>query len=86
MTAVLKTRASQADVGAFAAGSTIGLPLEHGEGSSTNFAFFAIILLDHLYERIVGEAVFTHGWEVSGFPAGAIEILFDLWGHIGGFV
>lgn len=37
-----------------------------------------LAFFDHLHERVLGEAVLADGGEVGGFPAGAIEILFNL--------
>jgi len=72
LAAVLETGACQADVCAFAAGCAVCFPAEDGEGSRADFAFFAIVLLDHLNVGVLREAVLADGREVGGFPAGAV--------------
>lgn len=44
-----------------------------------NLAFCAVVFLDHLHVRVFGKTVFTDGWEVRGLPAGAVEVVLDLW-------
>lgn len=83
MTAVLETGACQADVGALAARGAIGFPFEDCEGTRADFTFFAVVLLYHLDVGVFGEAGLADGGEVGGFPAGAVEILFDLRRHGG---
>lgn len=86
MTAVLQSRAGETYIGTFAARCAVGLPLEDGEGSGTDLAFFAMVLLDHLNEGVIGETIFADGGKIGGFPTGTIEILFDLRGHFDGRV
>lgn len=42
-----------------------------------------MVFFQHLDVGVVRQAVFARAGEVGGFPARAIEILFDLWGHYG---
>lgn len=37
-----------------------------------NLAFGAVVLLQHLHVRVLGEAVLTHGWEIRRLPPGAV--------------
>ncbi len=82
LTTILQTCTGQADVGPLRPGGPIGLPAEHGEGSSAELAFSPIVFLQHLNVGVVGQAVFAAGREVCGFPPRTVEILFDLrWRH-----
>lgn len=44
-----------------------------------NLAFCTVVFLDHLHVRVIGKAVLTDGWKVSGLPTGAVEVVLDLW-------
>lgn len=53
------------------------------ERSAYNLAFCAMVFLEHLNVRIVGQAVLAHGGEVGGLPSGPVQILLNLWrGHV----
>lgn len=43
--------------------------------------YSSIVLLQHLYVWVVGQASLADGREVGGFPAGPVEVLLDLRGH-----
>ena len=40
-----------------------------------------MVFFQHLDVGVVGQARLADGWKVGGFPAGAVEVLFDLGGH-----
>ena len=82
LAAVLQSRAGQTYIGTFGAGRAVGLPGEDGKGSSADLAFGAMVGLEHLNVRVIREAIgFANGRKLCRLPAGAVEILLDLWGR-----
>lgn len=52
-----------------------------GEQDTYDFAFRAVVVLQHLHIGILRQAVLTHRRKVCALPAGPVEILFDLRRH-----
>ena len=48
-----------------------------------NLALGAVIFFEHLHVWVLGKTVLTHGREVCGLPARAVEIMLDLGRHGG---
>lgn len=46
-----------------------------------NLALGAVVFFEHLDIWVLGKTVFAHGGEVSGLPARAVEVMFDLGRH-----
>lgn len=63
----------------------VGAPLKDGKGPRAQFTLGGVILLEHLDVGVLGEAGLADGGEVGGFPAGAVQVLFDLGWHLGGW-
>lgn len=83
MAAVLEARTGEADVRMFRSSRSVCLPCKDGEGTRAYLAFRAMVVLQHLDIRVVGETVLADGGEVGRFPAGAVQVLLDLRRHSG---
>jgi len=84
LAAVLETSACQADVGALLSGCAVGLPAKDGKRSRADLALSTIVLLEHLYIRVVRQALFADGREIGRLPPATVQVGLDLGRHDGG--